>query len=130
MARPRSEDPRTEIERFRVTPGERARIAERAATAGLKVPEFLRRRALGLRLNGIPERTPVPKAAVARVVSPRAVEREEVAAEVEEAKMGDQESHEAFVDRRALQLHGQGRTMRVARALAEAEWQRRGTGAA
>lgn len=125
MARPRSEDPRTETMRFRVTPGEKARIGERAAASGVRLPEFLRLRALGIRANGIPERTRGPGVAVRS--TPVEVEREEVAVEVAEAKMETEEAHEAFVARRALALRGTGMTMPVARARAEAEWQTRGT---
>lgn len=45
---------------------------------------------------------------------------------VGEARMGNEEAHAIFVQRRTTELHGQGKTTPVARRLAEAEWRSRG----
>lgn len=129
MARPRSDDPRTETLKTRVTPGEKARIQERALEAGMDVGTFLRARALGLKPRGL---TPIepppapPHAPVNPTVVAAEVEKQEVADEIEEARLEDPPARDAFLERRTRQLVGAGNTTLVARRLAAAEWENRG----
>jgi len=131
MARPKSDDPRVDVMRFRTSPAETARIKERAIASGMKLPDFLRARALGQKPRGLQRPEPEPQRPPARPVNPTvaaaAVERQEVADEVEEAKLRDEEAYDAFVERRTRQLYGQGKTMLVARRLVKEEWENRGT---
>lgn len=62
MARPRKEqhEKRSETERFRVTMAEREYIRSQATAAGLTVPDYLRRRALGYSIPPTPTRTSDP----------------------------------------------------------------------
>lgn len=127
MARPKSKDPRTETIGARVTPVTKARIAERAHAAGMKVSEFIVHRALGEKPRHYVKPEPVPRRAPAEAAAAILIEREEVRAEVAEAQLDDPAAREAFIARRAQQLHGQGKTMPVARSLASQEWATRGT---
>lgn len=130
MARPKSNDPRTETLKVRVTPVEKAKIGERAVAAGLGIAEFMRIRALGEKPRGLVRPEPEPKRAPgipsATTVSV-GVERQTVADEIAEAQLDDPTAREAFIARRAQQIHGQGKTMPVARSLASHEWATRGT---
>lgn len=130
MARPKSKDPRTETIAARVTPVTKARIAERAHAAGMKISEFIVHRALGEKPRHYVKPQPQPKRAPgipsATAVSV-GVERQTVADEIAEARLDDPTAREAFITRRAQQLHGQGKTMPVARSLASQEWATRGT---
>jgi hypothetical protein len=125
MARPKSDDPRTELLATRVTPGEKARIAERAAAAGMKVGEFIRRRALGEKPRGltpIAAPSPSPRAPVNPTVLAARLEEVAVPREIEEAMLDDPTARDTFITRRTLQLRGEGKTTPVARKAAEEEW--------
>lgn len=133
MARPKSKDPRTQVMRFRATPGEEARIKERAIASGMKLPDFLRARALGLKPRSLqrPEPEPVrpPEEPVNPRITPEGVREVEVAAEVAESAMKDREAREAFIKRRTLQLQARYTSL-VAARMAKEEWEKRGTDAA
>lgn len=117
----------------RVSVVERDRIETLAGRAGLKFSEYVRQAALGI-LEPSPSSTaPKPKAALPASSPARGktsmaerVDREDVAAEVAEATQLDDVAHESFLERRTRQLVGQGKTTKVARSLAEAEWRQRG----
>lgn len=128
MARPRSDDRRTEKLEARVTPAQKAQVAERAIAAGQKMGEYIRDRALGLKANGIPEGRGTVKALKARPPrsTPQDIEREEIAAEVGEAALVDGDAREAFVARRTRQLFGEGFTSLLAARKAAEEWDARG----
>ncbi len=129
----------------RVTDEERATIKKRAATAGVKVSEYVRLAALGDLPTSPPSTGKPSKARSARPAaegrtsdssSSIAAAKSEppptpikggVEGEVEEATLRDAPAHEHFLERRTRELVGQGKTTKVARSLAEAEWRRRGT---
>lgn len=106
-------EPRTERLEVRISPLEKALIAERALEAGQKVSDYVRDRAL----------CRPPSNEGAKQEHPPAV-----AAEIAEAKLEDGPAREAFLQRRTQQLIGQGRTSPVARREAEREWEERGAG--
>lgn len=116
---------------IRISASDRDRIRRRAAAVGVSASEYIRRRALaGLDVEPAPtiekakaEHPPIPGQTTVEEIGAAA----EVQAEVQEAKLEDEGAREAFVKRRALQLYGQGRTKRLARVEAEAEWRKRGT---
>jgi hypothetical protein len=116
MARPKLKDPRSEVLKIRVTPREKAAIAERARVAGVVVAEFLRARALGEKPLAAGASTGTPIVPAVKV---------EVEREVEEAMLEDPGAHDAFVARKTIQLRGQGHTTPRARELAEKEWAER-----
>jgi hypothetical protein len=128
MARPKSDNPRTETMGFRATPGEKARIQERAIASGMKLPDFLRARALGLKPRGLQRPEPAARRAPEQPVNPVVTPTDvEVGAEIAEAAMSDEDAQAAFIKRRTTQLIGQGCTSLVARNKAGIEWRTRGT---
>ncbi len=125
MGRPRKENALSERLEFRVSQADKVRIEERARAAGMKLPEFLRARALGLKPRGltpIPPPPAPPREPVNPVVTAADIEKQEIADEVTEAMLDDPAARDAFLERRARQLMGKGNTLLVARRLAAEEW--------
>lgn len=129
MGRPRKENALSERLEFRVSTVDKARIEERARAAGMRLPEFLRARALGLKPRGLVPIAPPPapvREPVNPVIAAKAVERQEVADEIAEAMLDDPAARDAFLERRTKWLIGHGNTSLVARRMAAAEWANRG----
>lgn len=111
----------------RVSVLERDRIETLADRAGLKFSEYVRQAALGiLEPSAPPAAVSASPPAEGETSMAARVEEVEVAAEVEEATQLDDVAHESFLERRTRQLVGQGKTTKVAKSLAEAEWRQRG----
>lgn len=128
---------------YRLSLVEQAMIAEAARKAKMKPGPFARKAALEAAAGSQSPAPPAPPADPARGaelsmvnvvegpggtvqrVPPTAVERERIEREVAEAKLVDDAAREAFVERRTRELHGQGSTTPVARAMAESEWRNR-----
>jgi len=121
--RPKSKEPAATYISVRVSAPQKERLERRARSAGVKLSEYLRRVVLA-DLDEQPTPAVIPGQTTVEEVAAAA----EVSAEVGEAKLTDDPAREAFITRRALQLYGQGRTKRLARVEAEAEWRNRGTG--
>lgn len=128
MGRPPKENALVERLEFRVSVVDKAKITERALAAGMKVPEFLRVRALGLKPRGLTPIAPPPvppREPVNPVIAAKGVEKQEVADEIAEAMLDDPTAREAFIRRRTTQLMGGGSTSLVAARLAAEEWANR-----
>lgn len=120
---------RTEREVFRVSAEEKAKIAAIAAIHGLLPGTYARRAALG-QLAPAGSQSPASgrtKLSIVNVGTTPAggIVKERIVAEVEEAKLEDDPAREAFLERRTRELYGQGKTTKLARAEAEAEWRNR-----
>ena len=102
---------------IRVTDVEKAKIRERAIAAGKNVSDYVRDRALCVPVSAIAANRPVH-------AGQTSVDEQVVASEIAEPIVDDI-AREAFLERRTKQLHGQGKTMRLARRAAEAEWESR-----
>lgn len=128
--RPKAKNPASVYQTIRISPAQKERLEKRAQTSGCSVSEYIRQVVLAdLDEQGPPDLGPIPgQTTVEEQVAAAAPANPDVAAEVQEAKLTDDPAREAFIARRTLQLYGQGRTKRLARSEAEAEWRRRGTG--
>lgn len=120
---------------FRVSDAEKASVRAVAEAAGLTLTEYVRDLVLrslgGGTVIPMPERkgqahgsdsSPADEEAKpepAAKVSPA------VAAEIEEARLKDDAAREAFIGRRAQELHGSGYTTPVARRMAVRDWEQR-----
>jgi hypothetical protein len=121
--RPKAKNPASVYVTVRVSRDQKERLERRAKMVGVKLSEYLRTRVLAeLQTEAPATPEPIPGQTTVEEVAAAA----EVEAEVAEAKLTDDPAREAFVERRAMQLYGQGRTQRLARVEAEAEWRNRG----
>lgn len=132
---------RNDLIQFRVSTEDKERIRRRAQAIGLTITEFARDRTLegiGGRPAAVPRRKgqarvpktdgePVPRTEEERhkgQLRKAVAEGKSIDVQVQ-AGSAEPQDREAFVKRRTTQIHGQGKTMRLAKQLAEAEWRNR-----